>query len=367
MRHFAFFVWICLGIVAPAFATSNDVLALSVEQGRALGIAVAHPRSTDFVPRQALPGRIILSNESVWFVTSRLPGVIVSMSVAPGDSVVAGQELARIESSSLISRQRDYLEALSDLALAESTARREEELSREGIIAGRRAASSRSLWIDARSRVEERRQALMLVGMEESEVDELARTRHLDSTLALRASHPGTVLEQYVRVGEGLETGGNLYRIGDLESLIVEVHAPLALARTLDEGARFSLPEEGAEGRVTAIGSEVHALDQGVLVRGRIEKGGSGLRPGQFVLARFALSERSSGIVAVVSRAVVYVDGQAWVFREVEGGFEPIAIDVVASGHAEAFVSGPLDTGTRIAVRGSAALKAYWLQQRGRR
>jgi multidrug efflux pump subunit AcrA (membrane-fusion protein) len=90
--------------------------------------------------------------------------VLILPLVAVGDSVSKGQELARLESPAFVSLQRDFVQALSQLDLASATAGREGQLAEEGIIAGRRAAESAALLRDARSRLEERRQALVLSG-----------------------------------------------------------------------------------------------------------------------------------------------------------------------------------------------------------
>jgi cobalt-zinc-cadmium efflux system membrane fusion protein len=201
--------------------------------------------------------------------------------------------------------------------------------------------------------------------MSEKRVTILAETRRLDPTLVLKAPLSGVVLEQYVQAGERLEAGGALYRIGDLEALRVEIHAPLDIAHSLEKGTRFSLPDEGASGRVIAVGSEVHAIDQGVLVRGEIEIEEGRLRLGQFVRVQFETRRSQGSAFVVTSTAVVHVDNRAWLFRQVEGGFEPVAVEIVGGTGRESIVVGPLTDATMIAIRGTAALKAHWLAQGG--
>ena len=352
-------------ILTAAAASSADPIRVTAGQRESLGIVVGVARTSDLVPRPLLPGRITLPNSSVRLVTARSSGVLVSPLVAVGDSVVSGQELAQMESPAFVSLQRDYLQSLSQLDLARATARREEQLAEEGIIAGRRAAESTALLRDARSRLEERRQALALSGMGEKDIETLARTRHLNPTLVLRASLSGVVLEQYAQAGERLDAGGILYRLGDLEALRVEIHTPLDIAHLLEKNTRFSLPDEGATGRVIAIGSEVHAFDQGVLVRGEIESAAARLRPGQFVRVQFETARNEGSAFVVPSTAVVHVDGRAWLFGQVEGGFEPISVEIVGGTGRESVVVGSLTEATSVAIRGTAALKAHWLTQGG--
>jgi cobalt-zinc-cadmium efflux system membrane fusion protein len=367
VSRFVVAISLWLSLAGAVAASPGDPLEVTAKQREALGIAIGSARARDLVPRPGLPGRITLPNERARVVTARSAGVLLSPLVAVGDSVTAGQELARLESPAFISLQREYLDGLSQLELARSTFSREEQLAQEGIIAGRRATESQALLRQATSRLEERRHALALSGMSEAGISQLARSHRLHPMLVPRAPLSGVVLEQYARAGERLEAGGPLYRIADLEALMVEIHTPLDIARSLTKGTRFSLPDEGATGRVVAVGSEVHSLDQGVLVRGEIEEQAARLRPGQFVRVQFETSRLEGSAYVVPSTAVVHIAGRAWVFAQVEGGFEPLAIEIVGGSGREFVVIGPLTEATALAIRGTAALKAHWLAQGGPR
>jgi len=346
-------------------ASAIQTLPVTAEQREALGILVGKAQSKKLVPRPHLPGRITLPNSRVRLVTVRASAVLVSPLVAVGDSVTKGQVLARLESPVFVSLQRDYLQALSQRDLARVTADRERQLAEEGVIAGRRAAESTALLREARSRLEEQRQALALSGMTEQEIARLAKTHHLNPTVVLRSAISGVVLEQYARAGERLEAGGALYRIGDLEALTVEIHTPLDIAHSLEIGTRFSLPQEGAVGEVVAIGREIHSLDQGVLVRGEIKEGTARLRPGQFVRVQFETARNEGSAFSVPSTAVVHAEDHAWLFVQVDGGFAPVRVEVIGGSGSETVLVGPLTDQTQFAIRGTAALKAHWLANGG--
>lgn len=355
-------VW---GLTGAAAAESRGTVAITAEQRTALGIMVGRAEARDLVAHPRLPGRITLPNARMRMITARSSGVLLSLSVAVGDTVEVGQELARLESPAVVSLQREYLEALSQLDLARSTAKREEQLAEEGIIAGRRAMESASFLREAKARLEERKQALALAGMDTDELSALLHSRDLQSTLILRAPLAGVVLEQYARAGQRLDAGGTLYRIGDVGALMVEIHVPLDVANFLEKGTGFVLPEQGAAGRVVTVGSEVHSLDQGVLVRGELVDRTSPLRPGQFVRVQFETPREHGSAYTVPSTAVVHADGRAWVFREVETGFSPVPIKVVGGGGRESVIVGELAGNANVAIRGTAALKALWLANGG--
>ncbi len=352
-------------VVAAEPESPQTRIELTDEQRDALGIALGRAEPRALVPRADLPGRIILPNDRVHVVSARSEGVLIRPSVAVGEVVRERQVLARIASPAFVALQRQYLEALSQRDLARTTAEREAEAAREGVIAGRRALDSAAALRDARARVAEGRQSLALAGMSDEEISSLERTRRLEPDMVLRAPFDAVVLEQFAEAGERLAAGGAVYRIGDPTARVVEIHAPLAVARALRIGARFRLRDEAASGVVTAVGGEVHSADQGVLVRGRLDPGAPPLRPGEFVSVVLETASEGGSAFAMPASAVIHAADRAWIFERVEGGFLPVSVEIVGGSGRERVVVGPLDPHTDLAIRGTAALKALWLSAGG--
>ncbi len=361
------------GAVPPAAAPDASApasrrLPISPSQREALGIAVARPEVAEAIRRPPLPGRVSVPNDRARVVATRVAGVVTALEVATGDVVGAGQPLARIEGPEFVALQRALLEARSDFDLAEREEARERQLVEEGIIAGRRAVASAAQLRQARAVLDERRHALGLLGLDAARITAIEDARTLQRTLDVRAPMAGVVLDQFVQVGEQLDAGAPLYRVGALDALQVEVHVPLELAGALEPGSPVRVLEAGgASGRILSIGGDVHALDQGVLVRVALEGGGQGLRPGQFVRVELGRAERGAALFAVPDTALTYVGGAPYVFREAEGGFEPVRVRVVGGSGQRLIVDGPLAADRPVVVAGTAALKAYWLAEGGPR
>ena len=354
-----------LMLAAGGTVSAEPILKITPAQRDALGIELTPIESTPWVSRPPLPARVLIPNDRATIGSARTAGIVLSLAVAVGEAVAAGQVVAELESPSFVLVQREFLDALSERDLASSTFERERQLAEEGIVAGRRAAESQARLREARSLAEERRQALLLVGMEETALEALVRSRRMRPTLAIRSPVNGFVLEQWVRVGERLEAGSPLYRIGRLDVLHVEIHVPVDLARRVREGSRFTLAGGDASGRVIAVGRDVHALDQGVLVRGLVEQGFETLRPGQFVRVALQTEDADATVFDAPNSAVIRIGEQAFVFRRVPDGFEPVPVEVVGGSGQRATIAGPLSTGDFLVTRGTAALKAHWLSTGG--
>ena len=353
---------VCLS--TPVFAEPEPRLAVSPAQQQALGIETLAIESTTRIARPRLPGRMALPNRNLRVLTARTPGVLLSLEVAVGDHVEAGQELARIESPAYVSLQREYLEAQSQLALARSTATRESQLAEEGIVAGRRAEASMTRLRESRARLEESRHTLALAGMNGTELDALTESRRSSPIAIRRAPVSGVVLEQHAHPGEQVEAGSALYRIGDLDTLSVEIHTPVDIARSQRPGMRFEIEGRDLVGVIDAIGRKVHAVDQGVLVRGTIDNVGQQLGPGEFVWVELENAPGEAPAFDLPSRAVVHLEARPWIFRQTPDGFEPVPVVVVGGSGQRSVISGSIRDGDRVATRGTAALKSLWLSAR---
>lgn len=352
-------------LTLPHAMQARADLAVSAAQRDALGIEARPLEASATISRPLLPARVLIPNDESLLIAIRTTGVVQTLRVSTGDPVTQGQLLSLVESPAYMVLQREYLEALSRRDLARSTFERERQLADEGIIAGRRAIDSEARLRESQILVDERGHGLRLIGMDASELRTLGRSRKLQPELSVRAPVSGVVLEQRAHVGQRLDAGSVLYRIGRLDTLHIEIHAPLEVTNRLHRGSRFTIAGTDAEGHVIAIGREVHALDQGVLVRGELDTGFAALRPGQFVQVELQIEDITASTFDVPNTALARVNQRTFVFRQIDGGFEPIPVEIVGGSGRSTAITGPISAGDELVVRGTAALKAYWLSQKG--
>lgn len=356
---FLFFAWMVLAV--PAGAQTPAPIRLDATQIQALGLETTPVQNADRLAGQTLPAKVRVPNASLRVVSVQLEGTVESLLVAEGEQVSQGQPLALIRSSQLLERQAAFLEARTRRVLAAQSLERDRKLYAEGIIAERRLLETQATYRELRNAEQRDRQALQLAGMSAAAIDELASTQKLNAVMTVRSPQHGVVLEQLATAGQRLSAGDPLYRIGDLSTLWVEVHVPLDKLGKVAPGDRVELPEQGIQGEVISVGRMVHTADQGVLVRAAVKAGAERLRPGQFVPARLTL-DTSGRVFRLPAAAVVHNAGEDYVFVEQPDGFVPTAIQVLAHDGKEVIVRVELPEGARVVSRGTAALKAVWLE-----
>ena len=325
----------------PLIAWSASQIQLAGVQTHIVG-AGSNGAARDAVTFQ---GTVILPPQATMVVSAPLAGVVQDIGVGVGQSVRAGQTVARLMSSQLLEWQRDTRQAQSNAKLAQAKLQRDEQLAAEGLIAQVRLQETRNQYEIAQSIAAERRQAMQLAGgVAESN----------QPLLALNAAVAGTVMEVLATPGQRVEMGMPVLRIARAGLLAVELQATLAQARTLRVGDSITLEGCRTPARLAAIAPSVNANNQSVVLRADFQSTEPCLRINQFVQASVKSPANTANTVNTVNTvhvpasATVQRDGKAYAFVRKPQGFAPVAVEDVRSGDA-------------IAVQGIAALKGAWM------
>lgn len=340
-------------------ANAADSIPVSERQRAALGIEVATLEAVSVEHGTLLPARVAVPNAQLQVVTAPHQGLVEMLLVAEGETVHKGQPLVRIQSPKLLELQSDYLETASRYALAGSNYRRDQKLSKEGIIAARRLLESRAAFQEVSTSLARLKRLLELAGMDDQALTDLEKRRELSSTLLVRAPLDGVVLEQLVTAGKRVEAADPLYRIADVDPLWLEIHVPLAQLGETAPGQPVYVPDLGISGRIVTIGRMVHSADQGVLVRAEVSEGVNQLHPGQFLQVQLT-TRTGQHNYRVPRSAVARVGDTRFIFVAAAEGFTPLPVEVSSEQDTGLIVRAELAQGSRIAVNGAAALKAIW-------
>ncbi|MFZ2854523.1 MAG: efflux RND transporter periplasmic adaptor subunit [Rhodocyclaceae bacterium] len=349
---------------AAETASALPVIPLSAVQAKALGVETQALLAAGAGLDDGLPAQVLVPNEQLRVVAAPLDGLIVQIDVAAGQRVRKGQPLARLASPSLLAIERDYLQAGQQARLATQAARRDEQLFAEGIIAEARYQSSRSAQQQAALALRARQQELRLAGIPDSALAALQKNQSLPGEVAIIAPLDGVVLEQSVQAGQRVEAASPLFKVGQLSPLWLEIQVPAKHSLQLYEGLSVLVPAAGASGKVINIGRQINPASQTISVRARIDTGTRKLLPGQMVEATLSIPSDGAAFHAGLA-SVVHVDKQPFVFVAEGKGFRPLAVKATAQADQRVLLESPaLGPGTRIAVKGLAALKSLWLAEK---
>lgn len=228
----------------------------------------------------------------------RVGGVLTALNVDAGDSVSAGQVLARIDPAAVNAR---VTQSEADLERARRDLKRDEALFAQGYVSNQR--------------LEDRRSAVKAA---QAAYDSAAFDGRWSRLLAPAG---GVVLERLAQAGEVVQPGQAVLRVADLSSPLV-LRAPVAdrdIARiSRGQGVTAvidSLPGQTFAGRVVRIGQGADARTGAILVEVELP-GRPELRSGLTAKATFAGQGGNPDLVRVPAEAVIEANGErAFVFR----------------------------------------------------
>ena len=331
---------------APAVAA--DVLPLTAAQKKNLGIATVAAATQTASPALTYPARVTLPPASVRVVAAAGAGLVTQLHVQAGDTVKRGAPLVTLSMPGLADAQNALTQARLKSQLAAGNAARDEQLFSEGLIAESRLRATQSEAQSARASLAAAQTALAMLGA----------GRVSGSAITLTAPIAGVVTESAAEPGQRVDAGMALVKVADLSRLALEIPLSTAQARQVAVGQSVTVADSPASGRVTALLPQLNA-SQSVLARASLVDPQKLLRPGQSVQVAITGSQSTQGL-AVPAAALVWKANLPYVFVETAQGFTPTRVQLIRQNASQAEVMG-LVAGSRVAVKGVAALKAQWL------
>lgn len=295
-----------------------------------------------------------------------------------GDTVVAGDVLAIVQSSELGEAQAGYLEARAKLDLARQTFKREQQLYDRKVSSEADYLIARSELASAEASLAAVRKRLQLFGLTE---DRIASLVSADSDvsfgqLALASPIAGTVVEQDVVCGQRVGASDTMYRIADLtrvwvwcdlyESDLALLHDLLATGATVEaEVHAGAFPQTVFHGVIDMIGNQLDRETRTLKVRVAADNPEGRLRPGMFIRATIGL-DTDRAVLRVPSTAVLSDAGRQFVFVRLREDGLWIRRDVAAgaseAGMVEVYQG--LADGDLVAARGAFMFKSEVLKEK---
>jgi cobalt-zinc-cadmium efflux system membrane fusion protein len=233
-----------------------------------------------------------------------------------GDSVRAGQTLAELTSPELGRERAEYLSANARLTLAEAALDRKRSLAAEKIAPLREVQEAESAAGEARAALRSSRAAIAAYGVEPPANDGDDST---SSLFVLRSPVAGVVIERASVVGQMLDPAVPAFRIADLSTLWLTVHAFERDAVRVRQGvaARLAfpaLPGQDFEGTVTVVGRQVERESRTVPIRIDVQNKQNSLRPGMSATATLPVGDTGAAILTVPVSSVQRVRNEWCVF-----------------------------------------------------
>jgi len=354
---------------APAASTAAEAPhkeapnTVEVDQGmlRDLRITTRAVESRTGGDLVMLLGELAVDQRAYAEVGTPVAARVTRLPVNAGDPVRSGQTLAELTSPELARERAEYLSASARLKLAESALERKRGLAAEKIAPLREVQEAESAAGEARAALRASRASIAAFGVDPPTDDGDGAT---SSTFVLRSPVSGSVIERTAVIGQMLDPSAPAFRIGNLSTLWLTVHAFERDAVRIRQGvtARLSfpaLPGQDFAGAVTMVGRQVERESRTVPVRIDVKNRDNLLRPGMSATATLPVGDSGAAILTVPVASVQRVRNEWCVFLPKDANhFEIRRIGRGRDLGGEVEVLSGLRAGETIVVDGAFLLKA---------
>jgi RND family efflux transporter MFP subunit len=283
-----------------------------------------------------------LPNEDVK-VSALVAGRVDAVTVAEGDSVRAGQVVARIDTRTIQDQQKQAeaagRQAAAQLENAKLNLQRNEQLFTRGVAAGKEVEDARTTVAQAQAALDQATAALNTVGLQLDRAE-------------VRSPIAGQVVKRMVSVGEQVDGTASqpIVEVANIERVELGANVPSEQLAHIAVGDRVTIatdayPERSFDGQIIAVSPAVDPATNTALVRMRVENSAHLLKVGMFAEARVRLVEHANALLvptAALSRdessgaAVYVVNGDTATRTPIKTGLEEDGQVEVLSGVEEA-------------------------------
>jgi cobalt-zinc-cadmium efflux system membrane fusion protein len=339
---------------------AENTIQISEDNFNNLGVILGKLEPAKQIPLLTAPAKVVIPSTKEYIVSASQAGLITKLNAAMGDKVKQGEVLAQLNSPDLLSMQRLYLKALSEMQLGSLSYQRDKKLLVEGVIAERRWQETRSQYNAFVSEVDEHRQLLEIAGMTAGEIDHLGKTHRLSGQLNVHSPISGVVLERMAVAGERIDILAPLYRIANLDELWLEINIPHERIGSIKVGDQVVIENTPIRAEITLLGQSVNPENQTLLARATIKGKQSIVRAGQTINTRIIQSS-DKAVFKVPNAAIAQNEGKSFIFVRNPDGFKVSPVTVIGKQGEESIISGDFTGNEDIAIKGAVALKANWL------
>jgi cobalt-zinc-cadmium efflux system membrane fusion protein len=338
---------------------ADEAIQLSEEHFSNLGVTLGKLEKVSQIPLLYAPAKVVIPSSHEFIVSASQAGLITQLNAAVGDKVKKGEVLAQINSSDLLSMQRLYLKARSELAIGLLGYQRDKKLLESGVIPERRWQETQSQYNAFVSEADEHRQLLEIAGMSNNDISQLRKTHKLSGHLNIYSPVTGVVMERMAVAGERVDTLAPIYRIGILNELWLEIAIPQERVGLIKTGDKVLIENSSAIAEIRLLGQSVNPENQSVLARAIVKDTEEKIRPGQKI--NIQIIHNTDIGFKVPNAAIAQNAGKSFIFIRTPIGFQISPITVLGKQGDESIITGSLMGNEAIAVKGAVALKANWL------
>lgn len=306
---------------SPAIKSVQDPNVVVVNEDLRKMVTDGKAQIAPFVEELRASGRIDFNELNLSRIGANVTGRVSEILAVPGQIVKQGDVLAKITSTELTQSQLAFLKAKSASQLADQAADRARILFKEDVIAlaelQKREAESSSAKAEYRAANDQ----LRVQGMNQVNIDRLAKSGLIESINNVIATIPGEIVERKINKGQVVQPADALFTVADLSTLWAISEVPESNSYLIRKGQKASLiipalRNQEIEGTVAHVDSIVNPQTRTVVVRMELPNKEGQIKPG--MLATMLIESQPIDKLVVPVASVIREDNHDHVYIRVD-------------------------------------------------
>jgi membrane fusion protein, heavy metal efflux system len=341
-----------IGLVLIAVTLySSQIIEISQEQQHNLGIKTQEATQMRYIALTPYNGKITQNQKDKITISSNFEAIVDAIYVSRFSHVKKGEKLLTLKSNALLTLQRDYIESNIQNKTAKLNYERDIKLEKRGVISQKRVLESKSIYESTLITLKLSENQLLTNGFAKKSLENIKLTNRVLQSHNIYAPKSGVIDALDVNVGEFVEANKKLVEIYADAKRYIEISVPASVAENLSLGDLCEFSKYKA--KIVAISNIVEEASQSVMVRAEIQN-----PQGTMInhIYEVKILKDVSDCVKISKSALVFVDGDAFVFKRVDKGFEVIDVEIVSEGPVCYVVQSELEAGDTLAASSTAAL-----------
>ncbi len=292
---------------------NSNVTTLTSEQIKSIQLEFGHVEKKQLTASLKANGILNVPNQNKATITALMGGVVKSILVQTGNNVQKGQIIATITNPAFIKLQEDYLNASSQMALAEIEYKRQQELQAGNASALKNLQASEAELRNMKVRKSSLQKQLEMIGINASALT----SENIQSVVNITSPISGAVSKVSVNIGTFVDANNAIAEVIDNSQLHLDLFVYERDLSKLKEGQtiHFTLtnnPGREYDAKVYAVSNTFEQNTKAVTVHAMVEGDKTGLIDGMNITALVSLENAT--VDAVPTEAIVNYQGQDFVF-----------------------------------------------------
>ena len=349
--------------VQTSSETSGQIVTLTEEQARELGVETVRAAASEARFPLAMPGTVFPAPDHMALVSAPISGRIVRIYAHEGEAVRQGQTLLELESLEFASLAADYLQAKADEAYATQQVDRLQQLVDKKISprSTLEKAQADQLRADAAVRAADAR--LKTLGVSDAQLEAWLRGEGSRPLLAIHAPLDGVINEHLIDLGQAVTAYNKMLSLVNLDRVLIRGYVSPEDAALVQAGdpvvvSLKDFPGQALQATVATINPALDEANKSVTVNILAATVNGWPLPGQNVRLEVMVKPPQPVLMLPLS-AVQYEGDRATVFVRTDSQtFEKRAITISRVNPDAVMVTAGLEAGEEVAVTQVFSLKA---------